>query len=60
MATIKKYIKPQITAISVNNEILCSSQYLSEIVDRCSDSCKLWHICRDRRLYKECRDKQYR
>lgn len=57
MATIKKYIKPYVTTISINRtNILCSSGTYKYI---CSDFCKLWHICRDRAIGKYCPDKKY-
>lgn len=57
MATIKKYIKPCITIVSINKtDILCSSDTYKYL---CSESCKLWHLCQDRTLGKYCSDKKY-
>jgi len=57
MATIKAYIKPCITIVSINStNILCSSNTHDYI---CSEFCKFWHICRDRAKGKYCSDKKY-
>lgn len=59
MATIKKYIKPCITIVSVNNtNILCSSNVGMKYI--CSESCKYWHFCYDRLVGKCCLDKKYK
>ena len=58
MTIIKKYIKPCITIVSVNNtNILCSSNVGMEHV--CSEFCKFWHTCQDRTEGKYCLDKKY-
>ena len=59
MATIKKYIKPCITIVSINNTntILCSSDVGMEHI--CSEFCKFWHMCQDRAKGKYCSDKKY-
>ena len=57
MATIKKYIKPCITIVSINStNILCSSGISKYI---CSSFCKFWHVCRDRAEGMYCSDKKY-
>ena len=59
MATIKKYVKPCITIVSVNNtNILCSSNV--DMKHICSESCKHWHFCYDRLVGKYCSDKKYK
>lgn len=59
MKSIKKYMKPCITIISINStDMLCSS-YASTMRYVCSDFCKLWHICQDREKGKFCKDKKY-
>ena len=57
MATIKTYIKPCITIVAINNSnIICSSGGSAYI---CSEFCKFWHSCQDRREGKYCSDKKY-
>lgn len=42
---------------------LCPETILSASNDAykyvCSKSCRLWHMCQDRKLYKDCIDKIY-
>lgn len=58
MSVIKKYIKPCITVIEIkDSRILCSSSFMDHI---CSELCKFWHICQDRRDGKYCLDKKYK
>lgn len=57
MATIKKYIKPYINVVEIrDSRILCSSSSMNYI---CSEFCKFWHLCQDRRRGKYCPDKKY-
>ena len=58
MTTIKKYIRPCITIVSINNiNILCSSDAGMDHI--CSEFCKHWHFCQDRCRGKYCSDKKY-
>lgn len=57
MATIKKYITPCITVVEIrDSRILCSSSSMEHI---CSEFCKHWHFCQDRREEKYCLNKEY-
>ena len=57
MATIKSYIKPCITIVEIrDSRILCSSSSMDYI---CSEYCKIWHSCQDRRKGKYCLNKEY-
>ena len=57
MVTIKKYIKPCIAVIEIrDSRILCSSDSMDYV---CSEFCKHWHSCQDRRSGKYCLDKKY-
>lgn len=61
MTVIKKYVKPCITIVSISRtNMLCSSSYDSTMRYICSDFCKLWHICQDRKAGKYCFDKEYK
>lgn len=57
MKTIKSYIKPQITVITIDKVNILSSSGTQRYI--CSEFCKLWHICRDRSEGKYCSDKEY-
>ena len=60
MTQIKSYIKPCITIVNINStNMLCSSEDNETMRYVCSDFCKLWHICQDRKEGKFCRDKKY-
>lgn len=56
----KTYIKPEGTNYNIQpSQIIASS---SGNRDRnyeymCNESCRLWHLCRDRRFGKTCLDK---
>ena len=62
------YKKPTIKIISIGeSKMICGSEPLksvrnnskSDIDDYCGPSCKIWHVCRDRKIGKYCYDKKY-
>lgn len=57
MATIKSYIKPQITVITIDKVNILSSS--GTVKYMCSSNCRFWHLCQDRSEGKECSDKKY-
>lgn len=52
----KIYLVPSLSVIKIsNNSLLCSSSLPGGL---CLSSCKLWHICRDRKSGEWCNDKR--
>ena len=54
---MKTYIKPK-TIIYVANAVNTLASSYSHMEHTCNERCKIWHICRDRREWKNCYDKQ--
>ena len=55
---MKNYIKPQTEVFKVNPQSLLVSSI--DMKYRCDNSCRLWHTCKDRRMFKTCPDKYCR
>ena len=49
------YKKPTIKEINISQCFMLTSSAHS-----CTDSCKYWHICRDREYGKKCEDFKYK
>lgn len=56
---MKKYIVPQIEIIKLSEQKIIASSYIPDsYFPVCDDSCKIWHICRDRFEGIRCWDKK--
>lgn len=54
----KTYIKPEGTIYNIQpSQIIASSSGNRNYEYMCNECCRLWHLCRDRRLGKTCLDK---
>lgn len=54
----KTYIKPEGTIYNIQpGQIIASSSGNRNYEYMCNECCRLWHLCRDRRLGKTCLDK---
>ena len=60
MRYVKSYVTPCITVVSISKtNILRSSSDYETMMYTCSEYCKLWHICQDRKDGKFCRDMKH-
>ena len=55
---MKTYIKPKTIIDTADAVNMLANSYYTEDFHTCSESCKIWHICRDRGKWKDCYDKQ--